>query len=79
MKQMEIKKEDIEKFNRLSSQMNSLISDIKQYCKEAYIYVSEGEINLMNAPCHELYDTTLQSNVVSTVHIMTLFGGESRT
>lgn len=71
----EIRNEDIDKFERIATELRDLVEHIRSYSPEANLYVAETHLYLCNEPPHDDHCKANFNSVVSDVYIPSIDGG----
>lgn len=73
---VEIKQEHVEKFVKLARSLDRLMEHIKDYCPDAMLYLAMEDLNLLRGPSHTQDGEPLQENIVESVRVDSMSGGD---
>lgn len=71
-----IKKRDIESFVKAANRLNAIMERIREYNSQANYYLANDTLNLMKGPSHDDKTDPLRDNVVESVRIKSVGGGD---
>ena len=73
---MDIKKKDIQEFEKIIGELDDLMQEIRSYIPEANLYVPMGSICLMAGASHNGLSEPQHENVVSDIELGYIGGGD---
>nr|DAV18269.1 MAG TPA: Prefoldin [Caudoviricetes sp.] len=73
---MDIKKKDVQEFEKIIGELDHLMQEIRSYNPEANLYVPMGSICLMKGASHSRQGEPQQENAVSDIELGYIGGGD---